>query len=143
MQDWERGSMTLLGIWMLSIMLFVSAMLYIFSNKETEVSVVERQGYKMQLLTEGIMDRELLQLQGDFPRARELYHNVNEYPELMDEGDMGPWHYQVQYISRNNSLWLLGEIRNSEDVRMENVFGLRWRLHIDEAREKVILEGIG
>ena len=61
----------------------------------------------------------------------------------MDEGDMGPWHYQVQYISRNNSLWLLGEIRNSQDVRMENVFGLRWRLHIDEAREKVILEGIG
>ena len=56
---------------------------------------------------------------------------------------MGPWHYQVRYISRNNSLWLLGEIRNSEDVRMENVFGLRWRLHIDEAREKVILEGIG
>ena len=125
MQDWERGSMTLLGIWMLSIMLFVSAMLYIFSNKETEVSVVERQGYKMQLLTEGLMDRELLQLQGDFPRARELYHRVNEY------------------ISRNNSLWLLGEIRNSQDVRMENVFGLRWRLHIDEAREKVILEGIG
>ena len=59
MQDWERGSMTLLGIWMLSIMLFVSAMLYIFSNKETEVSVVERQGYKMQLLTEGLMDREI------------------------------------------------------------------------------------
>ena len=143
MQDWERGSMTLLGIWMLSVMLFVSAMLYIFSNKETEVSVVERQGYKMQLLTEGLMDRELLQLQGDFPRARELYHRVNGYPELMDEGDMGPWHYQVSYISRNNSLWLLGEIRNSEDVRMENVFGLRWRLHIDEAREKVILEGIG
>lgn len=143
MQDWERGSMTLLGIWMLSVMLFVSAMLYIFSNKETEVSVVERQGYKMQLLTEGLMDRELLQLQGDFPRARELYYRVNEYPELMDEGDMGPWHYQVRYISRNNSLWLLGEIRNSEDVRMENVFGLRWRLHVDEAREKVILEGIG
>lgn len=143
MQDWERGSMTLLGIWMLSVMLFVSSMLYIFSNKETEVSVVERQGYKMQLLTEGLMDRELLQLQGDFPRARELYNRVNEYPELMDEGDMGPWHYQVRYISRNNSLWLLGEIRNSEDVRMENVFGLRWRLHIDEAREKVILEGIG
>lgn len=135
--------MTLLGIWMLSVMLFVSAMLYIFSNKETEVSVVERQGYKMQLLTEGLMDRELLQLQEDFPKARELYHRVNEYPELMDEGDMGPWHYQVRYISRNNSLWLLGEIRNSEDVRMENVFGLRWRLHIDEAREKVILEGIG
>ena len=143
MQDWERGSMTLLGIWMLSIMLFVSAMLYIFSNKETEVSVVERQAYKMQQLTQGLRDRELQQLQGEFPRARELYHRVNEYPELMDEGDMGPWHYQVQYISRNNSLWLLGEIRNSQDVRMENVFGLRWRLHIDEAREKVILEGIG
>ena len=72
MQDWERGSMTLLGIWMLSIMLFVSAMLYIFSNKETEVSVVERQGYKMQLLTEGLMEREQLQVQGDFHRAREV-----------------------------------------------------------------------
>lgn len=143
MQDGEQGSMTLMGIWLLSVMLFVSSMLYIFSNKETEVSVVERQGYKMQLLTEGIMDRELLELQGDFPRARELYHTINEDPVLMDEGDMGPWHYQVKYISSNNSLWLLGEIRNSEDVRMENVFGLRWRLHIDEAREKVILEGIG
>ena len=82
MQDWERGSMTLLGIWMLSVMLFVSAMLYIFSNKETEVSVVERQGYKMQLLTEGLMDRELLQLQRDFPRARELYHVLMSIPSL-------------------------------------------------------------
>ena len=35
MQDWERGSMTLLGIWMLSIMLFVSAMLYIRSEEHT------------------------------------------------------------------------------------------------------------
>lgn len=46
MQDWERGSMTLLGIWMLSVMLFVSAMLYIFSNKETEVSVVDGRATK-------------------------------------------------------------------------------------------------
>ena len=90
MQDGEQGSMTLMGIWLLSVMLFVSSMLYIFSNKETEVSVVERQGYKMQLLTEGIMDRELLELQGDFPRARELYHTINEDPVLMDAGDMGP-----------------------------------------------------
>ncbi len=135
--------MTFIGIWLLSVMLFVSAMLYIFSNKETQVSVVERQGYKMQLMTEGIMYKEVLQLQRDFGRTKELYHTVNEDPETIDEGDMGVWHYTVKYISKNNSLWLLGEIRNMEDKRLENIFGLRWRFFVDEDEEKLIWEGIG
>lgn len=135
--------MTFIGIWLLSVMLFVSAMLYVFSNKETQVSVVERQGYKMQLMTEGIMYKEVLQLQRDFCRTKELYHTVNEDPEIIDEGDMGVWHYTVKYISKNNSLWLLGEIRNMEDKRLENIFGLRWRFFVDEDEEKLIWEGIG
>lgn len=135
--------MTLIGVWLLSVMLFVSAMLYIFSNKETQVSVIERQGYKMQLMTEGIMHKAVLQLEDDFPRALELYNTHYDDPKLMEEGDMGVWHYKLKYLSQNNSLWLMGEVRNTEDPRKENIFGLRWRLHVDEEDERLILEGIG
>lgn len=142
-QDKECGSMTLIGIWMLSIMLFVSSMLYIFSTKETEVSIVERNGYKMQLMLEGVMEQKLMELQEDFARADEMYRTATGYFTPVDEGDIGSWHYKVRYVSKNNSLWLYGELRNAQDKRLENVFGLRWRLHVDEEEESVSLEGIG
>ena len=143
------------GLWLLSVLLFVSSMLYIFSTKEIEVSILEHHGCKMQMIAESILERELKCLQEDFAYTKELFHGKEGWDVIIDTGSIEKWRYTVRCKPSGGSLWLYADVENMETVNpdpwhdsgvhdyLEGKTGLRWRLHVDEDEETVELEGIG
>ena len=139
----EKGSMTLLGTWLMGIMLLISAMLFVYSNQEIWVSNMEREGYYRQLLAESLLEKELLVLNRDFSIMEKVMAK-KEYARItLDEGGWGKYLYTVDCFHGNDKVSMAAIVRNKDDPAFENIFYLRWYLAVDEDEQTVVQEGIG
>lgn len=139
----EKGSMTLLGTWLTGFLLFISAMLFVYSNQEIWVSNLEREGYYRQLLAESLLEKQLLALNKDFAPMEKILEQKNHWDILLDEGSTGKYIYEVRGHHIDDKITMGAVVRNKEDPTDENVFSLMWRLDVDKEAETVALKGIG
>ena len=139
----EKGSMTLLGTWLMGFMLFISAMLFVYSNQEIWVSNLEREAYYRQLLAESLLEKELLVLNRDFSLLEKVMENREYVNTTLDEGSVGKYLYEIRCLHGNGKVSMAAGVRNKDDPTYENIFYLRWYLAVDEDEQTVVREGIG
>lgn len=139
----EKGSMTLLGIWLMGFMLFISAMLFVYSNQEIRVSNLERESYYRQLLAESLLEKELLILNRDFSLLEKVMEKKEYVNTKLDEGIVGKYLYEVKCLHGNGKVSMAAVVGNKDDPTYENLFYLRWYLDVNEDEKTVTREGIG
>lgn len=139
----EKGSMTLLGTWLMGFMLFISAMLFVYSNQEIWVSNLEREAYYRQLLAESLLEKELLVLNRNFSLVEKVMKTRDYMITTLDEGSVGKYLYKIGCLHVKDKVSMAAVVRNKEAPEFENIFYLRWYLAVDEDEQTVVLEGIG
>lgn len=139
----ERGSITLLGVWLLGIFLCISMMIFILSNKECRVIVLANKSFTMQLLAESLLENQRLKLQHDMARTGEMLEQKEGMLKMLDTGERDEFTYRINYQIQKGKIIIAAVLRNKNPVKTENIFTLQWRLRVDKENDKVILEGIG
>ncbi|MDD3114537.1 MAG: hypothetical protein PHQ44_02240 [Anaerovibrio sp.] len=139
----ERGSITLLGVWLLGIFLCISMMIFILSNKECRVIVLANKSFTMQLLAESLLENQRLKLQHDMARTGEMLEQKEGMLKMLDTGERDEFTYRINYQIQKGKIIIAAVLRNKNPVKTENIFTLQWWLRVDRENGKVILEGIG
>lgn len=139
----EKGSMTLLGTWLMGFMLFISAMLFVYSNQEIWVSNLEREAYYRQLLAESLLEKELLALNRDFSLLEKIMEKREYFLTTLDEGSTGKYLYEVNGLHVNGKVSIAAVVVNKDNPTFENIFYLKWSLAVDEDEQTIVREGIG
>ena len=143
MKHGEKGSITLLGTWLMGFLLFISAMLFVYSNQEIWVSNLERESYYRQLLAESLLEKQLLALNRDFSMVEKVLEKRNYLHTILAEGSTEKYIYEIIGLHVDGKVSMAAIVRNKEDPIDENIFSLRWYLAVDKDKETVALDGIG
>lgn len=140
----EKGSITLLGIWLIGFMLLVSAVIFVYSNQEIRVSNLERESYHRQLLAESLLERQLILLQQDFGQIENIKSKKSYYLVVLSEGVQGKYIYNVNALHNDaGEITIAAIVKNQDDPQFENIFSLRWHLEVDTDEQTVERSGIG
>ena len=140
----EKGSMTLMGAWLMGFLLLVSAMLFVYSNQEIRVSNLERESYYRQLMAESLLEKQQLLLRQDFGQVEQVLARNAYSAMLLSEGEEGKYLYGIRAMHDEAGKILLGVVvKDKEDPRADNIFSLRWHLEVDRDEKTVERCGIG
>lgn len=140
----EKGSMTLLGIWLVGFMLLVSAMVFVYSNQEVRISNLERESYHRQLLAESLLEKQVLLFRQDFRQIENILNKKSYDLVALSEGVQDRYIYKINALHDDAGKVLVAVIvKNQDDPQFENIFSLRWHLEVDADEQTVERSGIG
>lgn len=140
----EKGSMTLLGIWLVGFMLLMSAVIFVYSNQELRISNLERESYHRQLLAESLLERQLILFRQDFGQIEKILGKNSYSLVQLSEGVQGEYIYKINALHDDAGKVLVAVVvKNQDNPQFENIFSLRWHLEVDTDEETVERCGIG
>lgn len=140
----EKGSMTLLGTWLVGFMLLMSATIFVYSNQELRISNLERESYHRQLLAESLLERQLILFRQDFSQIESILSKNSYKLVQLSEGVQGDYIYNINALHDDAGKVLVAVVvKNQDNPQYENIFSLRWHLEVDTNEKTVERCGIG
>lgn len=141
----ESGSLTLAGMWMLVIFMWLGTILFLVGFQETEQVAYGQQQMKWQLAVESLLEEKRVALQNDFSTVREMMNsNASEnYIVNLDTGKKDGMSYRIRYFVKDEKMYLIGAIKNEDDGKLYEFFCQQWVLGVDYDNEQLYLEGMG
>lgn len=139
----EKGSITLLGVWLLGMFLSISTLLFVLSSKESKVIYLAHKNYEMQMLAESLLANQVVELQHDKVLVAELMSRTEMRLKKLKQGEQGEIAYFINAQRRADNLIIAVILNSTKADKPENVFALQWGLAVDSDTLDVEVEGIG
>ena len=144
-RDGERGSLTLLGAWLLGSFLAIGTLVFLLSQRESQLIILAERNLPLQLMAENLLEEQRIRLQGDFARVDEFLAMESWRIKEIASGSRDGMAYRVT-IKRDEAddrLVLVSHVKYEKQMMLGNEYLLLWCLYGDRAQEKLVLERIG
>ena len=130
----ERGSLTLLGAWLLGSFLAIGTLVFLLSQRESQLIVLAERNLPLQLMAEDLLEEQRIRLQGDFAGVDEFFAMESWRIKEIASGSRDGMAYRLILVSHT-------------EYEKQMMFGteylLQWCLYADREQERLVLERIG
>ena len=139
----EGGSVTLLGTWLLGSFLAIAMLVFLLSQRESQLVMLTERNLPLQLLAEDVLEEHRIMLQQDIGRADELLAMEEWRIVELSKGERDGKKYRITGKNSEGKIILVVYAEYREEIMLGNVYMLQWSLAVDREQGKVILERIG
>lgn len=144
-QDGERGSLTLLGTWLLGGFLAIGLLVFLLSQRESQLIILAERNLPLQLAAEDILEEQRLRLQGDFGQVdRLLAAETWRIREIWSGSRSGmDCRVTAKRDDEEGRIILVAHVKYRQQMMLGNEYLLQWCLFADRAQARLSLERIG
>lgn len=141
----EVGSLTLLGAWLLGSFLAIGLLVFLLSQRESQLIVLAERNLPLQMMAENLLEQQRIRLQGDFSETDELLAMESWRIKELTAGSRDGIAYRVtvKRAEADDRLILVSHVIYEKQVMIGNEYLLQWCLYADRGQGKLLLERIG
>ena len=127
----ERGSLTLLGAWLLGSFLAIGTLVFLLSQRESQLIVLAERNLSLQLMAEDLLEEQRIRLQGDFAGV------------ASGSRDGMAYRVTIKRAEDEDRLILVSHTEYEKQMMFGTEYLLQWCLYADREQERLVLERIG
>lgn len=144
-RDGERGSLTLLGAWLLGSFLAIGTLVFLLSQRESQLIVLAERNLPLQLMAEDLLEEQRIRLQGDFAGVDEFFAMESWRIKEIASGSRDGMAYRVtiKRAEDEDRLILVSHTEYEKQMMFGTEYLLQWCLYADREQERLVLERIG
>lgn len=143
MLDKEKGSLTILAMWLTAIMMMVTPILFLLSNRESQLVVLGENNLQLQLLAESVLTRQHREFEKDHAKFLAAMTAAELRPVDIATGEERGMTYRVCVKTEEGRLVLSIWVEKENGKLWPYYYGQQWWLRLNENTEKVELERVG